>query len=200
MHDQKISKNPLLGCLEIAIFMREGPQRFTQGKEAMWRSFLIAALNIPLLLISMPYVYAAKENLHASPLSLITILFIIKIIVVMIVGLGLIYYFCHLTKRKENFVYYITVANWSALIGMVVFIPIILLLHFGIKSYEDLYPAIIILGVYSYAYATFVLKHALKIPWELSIFLMVCLMAINETTFDVIYALARQKMLFFNGL
>ncbi len=190
MNDQKINKNPLLGCFEIATFMREGPQRFFEGKKAMWRSFLIAALNIPLLLISMPYVYAAKENLQTSTLSLITLLFLIKVIVVMIVGLVLIYYFCHLTKRKDNFVYYITVANWSALIGIVIFTPIIILLHFGIKSYEDLYPAIILLGIYSYAYSTFVLKHTLKLPWELAVFLMVCLMAINETAFDFIYALA----------
>lgn len=187
MTENKITKNPLLGCLEIALFMKEGVQRFHDGKQAMLKSFLIAALNIPLLIISMPFVYAAKENLQASPISLINMLFIAKIIIVMILGLALIYYFCHITQRKQHFIKYITVANWSALIGMILFIPIIITLQWGLKTYDDLYPVIIVLDVYSYAYATFVLKHVLQIPWELSIFLMVCLMFINETCFDILY-------------
>jgi len=187
MSDQKIRKNHLLGCFEIALFMKEGFLRFDDSQKSFLQSFWVLGLNIPLLLLAIPFIYAAKEELQSDSMTFIAILFILKFVIFYAIGFIFIYYLCRFMKRSEHFKQYVTISNWSALIGIIAFIPLLALLHFTQKSYDDLYYAIIILSLYSYCYSAFIIRHVIKIPWELAIFITICFLAINETGFDLLY-------------
>ena len=63
----------LLGCLEIALFMRGGAQRFGDDARAMKKSFLIPVMALPVTLLTVlaAHPYGDLTNGTANILMLI---------------------------------------------------------------------------------------------------------------------------------
>ena len=191
MTDNRIKQRPFLGCFEIALFMRDGIGRFSTDLKAMWQSFVILIIAVPFTLTSVPYMYAVTEELHNLPLSAIMPLYALKMFVSLALGFSFIYMFCKITDRKQHFVHYVTVSNWSSIISLVLYIPAIAVMKMGWYDYNDVYPALILTSLYAYGFAAFITKYVLRIPWELAVFVTICLLAINESMFDILYYIAQ---------
>ncbi|MEM8833015.1 MAG: hypothetical protein AAGB32_00610 [Pseudomonadota bacterium] len=56
----------------------------------------------------------------------------------------------------------------------------------GFQNYDDIFPYFVVMSLYGYAITAFVIRYIVDIPWELSAFLAICLMAINEFGYDVL--------------
>lgn len=156
----------------------------------MFRSFLVVAVTFIFMLLTIPYIHSAKESLQGTSASLLTILFTLKFFIGLVLTLGFVYFFCKIVKRKHNFIKYIAVSNWCSIIPLVLFIPLLILLKLGMSTYNDVYPLIIVISVYSYALAAFIVRYVIDIPWELAVFVTVCILAINEGSFDLLYYIA----------
>lgn len=188
--EKKEKKNPLIGCFEISLFMKSGINNFDSNLKSMIRSFAIVMASFVITIITAPYIQVAKADLQDHSLGFVTTLFAIKFIVCFIAVLGFIYYFCKITHRRNNFIRYITVSNWCSLVPLVLFLPIFAAMLAGIKTYDDLYPATVLISLYTYALATFITRYVIDIPWELAVFLTVCVLAINEGGFSLLYYIA----------
>lgn len=187
MAENQTIKQYLLGCFEISIFMKEGVNHFNDNLSAMWKSFGIVSLTLILIVISTPFIYAAKESLHGISLPSVAMLFILKFIIGSTVTLLFLYMFCKVINRTHNLIKYITASNWASIIPLILFITPLILMKLGPYTYDDVYPALVVISVYAYALTAFVTRYIIDIPWELAIFVTICTMAINEAGFDLLY-------------
>ena len=183
-------KNPLIGSFEIALFMKSGINNFDSNLRSMIRSFAVVLVTFAFTIATVPYIHVAKETLQDHSVVFVTALFAVKFILCFIATLLFIYYFCKITHRKDNFIRYITVSNWCSLIPLILFLPIFIAMLADFKTYNDLYPATILISLYSYALATFITRYVIDIPWELAAFVTVCVLAINEGGFSLLYYIA----------
>lgn len=186
MSEEK-KKNPLLGCFEISIFMRTGVNHFDGKKSSIIRSFYVVALNLILVLATVPFVYAAQGDLQAQSLFAVTALFALKFVGCLVCSLLFVYYCCKIIQRKHNYSKFITTANWCSLIPLVVFAPFLLLLAFGPTTYEHVASVVVFISMYSYVITAFVTRYVIDVPWELAGFIAICTMAINETGFQLLH-------------
>ncbi len=180
-------KTYLLGVFEISLFMKIGLDRFSGDLNSFLRSFYVLFLNIALIPISIPYLYAVDPNLQNMSLNSIIIIFIVKFILVIALLVTLSYYLCKFLKRQEYFVKYITVSNWASLIAVILYLPFIIMMAVGTYSFSDLAPYLILVSIYMYSLAGFIAKYVLQIPWELAAFIAILSMAINESSFELVY-------------
>lgn len=187
MSNNTNSKNPLLGCFEISLFMKTGINHFDSEMKAMWRSFIVVGLTLLFTLLTSPYIHEAKIDFQDNPVAFTTFLYGIKYVVQFLAILLFTYYFCKIVKRKKNFVRFITTSNWCSIITLIVFIPIYVFLVLGNGTYDDVYPILVAISLYAYALAAFVTRYVIDIPWELAVFMTVCVLAINEAGFKLLY-------------
>ncbi|MEM6812578.1 MAG: hypothetical protein AAF549_08960 [Pseudomonadota bacterium] len=115
-----------------------------------------------------------------------------KFLISFLVAIFFAYLFCKILKRGQKFIKLVTTNNWASLISLIIFLPFWICLSFGFYNYSDMLPYLIILSIYSYAVTAFIIRFVIDIPWELSIFLTVCLLAINEFMFDAIKFISQE--------
>lgn len=180
-------KNHLLGVLEIAMFMRQGIKRFSNDKREFWRSFIIVALNIPLLPLIVPHIYSNDMALRVLPLGVISTLFVIKYLLVVASEIGLSYIFCKLFKRVDVFRQYVTTSNWTSLTSIVLIIPFLIVLQSEEIDYHDVFKYLLLISFYIYSLSAYITKRVLEIPWSLAIAIAIAGLAINEAFFSLMY-------------
>lgn len=177
-------KSALLGCLEIALFMPKGIERFGTDIGAMWRSFILPILSMPLTFIALTHMQNATPELTEASYITVAGLFFIRGIFTIILGLGILYAFSKAYDRMQYFCLAITIGNWTTVISTVLFLPILLSMMLGWHNWEDVYPFSLILTMYTYIFGTFAMTYALRIPWEMAGFLTIIGLAINQTSLD----------------
>ncbi len=193
MSDQSGIKRNLLGCLEIALFMPGGAKRFGAGRRSMLKSFLIPFLVLPLTLIT---VIAAHPNPELSSTSAKILISIYSLRVVVYLGLflGFVYFMAKSLDRLESFYRFVTANNWLTIPAALLMAPVIALFLSGAHSWEEVYPLMVFITLYSYAYTAFMATYVMRIPMELACFIAIGGMAINQSALDVLKWAAAQTL------
>lgn len=189
-NDSKRFGQALLGAMELALFMKQGVDRFPSDFSAMLKSFLIPLIFMPLSFIGLYYSQGQRPELADISFEYLSVLFIGKDVITLILGLAMIYGFAKYYDRTQYFYLTITAGNWASIFPTLLFIPVLYTMSMGWHSWEEAYPVTIVFSLYTYVLAAFILTFSLKIPWEMAGFLAICGMAINETGFDFLYWLA----------
>lgn len=184
---QEYSKNPLLGAVETAIFMPQFTERFGNDFQSMLKSFLVPLIMMPLTYIGLYLSHHEQPEIAHLPYSQVASMFFIKSLFVMGLSFLIIYGFAKVYERLDNFYLTITAGNWSGVFPTLLFLPVLCSMWMGVHSWEEAYPISIVFAIYGYAVAAFVLTRGLNIPWEMGGFLAICLLAVNETAFDILY-------------
>ena len=187
---QQYLQNSIIGALELALFMKQGAQRFYGDINAMWRSFIIAFALMPLSFYMLYLSQPDRPEIAGIETSQMFTLFFVKGLVTMALNLGVIYIFARAYDRLDKFYLTITAANWSSIFPTLLFLPVMASYALGWYSWDDIYGISIVFAIYGYFIAGFMLTHCLRIPWEMAGFLTIVLLAINETGFDIIYWIA----------
>lgn len=179
----------ILGAFEIAILMRQGLKRFDGTPKETLLSFWILALTTPLSYLATDI----KKPLGAEDFSTSYIFTIDTIvsIVAFIIDLLLIYGFAkYVTKNTEKIWLFYTVGNWVS----VIFIPLAIIFYYfkfngliELKTIEDIN---ILLTLYGYWIAGFVIYHIFRPPWELAAALTLGVLVMGQVIHDAIYRLA----------
>ena len=188
--EEQYPKNPLLGALELALFMKQSVERFHLDMNAMWRSFLVPIALTPLTFLMLYLSHHERPEISNLTYSEVAGLFFVKGLVGLALSLLILYGFAKAYDRLDRFYLTITAANWSSIIPTALFLPIMITYALGWYTWDDIYGISVILALYTYAITGFLLTYTFKIPWEMGGFLTVVLLAINETGFDIIYWLA----------
>jgi hypothetical protein len=161
-------KQSLLGSLEIALFMRGGASRFQSDPTSMKKSFLI-----PILLLPLTLAMVLGANPHALNYSL-------RLFVYLGAFLGFVYYMARTMDKLDDFHRFATANNWLTIPAAALMVIPVSLFFNGIYTWQEIYPAVVLITLYSYAYTAFMAARVMRIPIEMASFIAITGLIINH--------------------
>lgn len=178
-------KRHLLGCLETALLMRSGIERFSPSRDAMIRSFAIPVLLLPLTILTVLSAHP-HDDLSASMGRVLIAIYSLRIFVYLGLFLGIVYTMAKSMDRMESFYRFATANNWLAIPAAVLLLPLLALFLNGAYSWSEVYPLMVFVTLYSYVYTGFMAMHTFRLPWEIGGFIAIIGMAIHQTSLDAL--------------
>lgn len=182
-------KTNLLGSLEVALFMRDGPKRFGNTYDEAMRSFLIPAFLFPasalgFFLSDTPETIGAQENT-------LLILLSFRVVFIWLMFFGTVAWLLRHVDHMKHFYRFVIASNWIAIPATVAFLPVIWMVVSGAYTWEEIYPFTMFLVFYGYALVAYAAVYALVIPWELAMFITMISMVINDSTLNLMTWIGR---------
>ena len=181
---EEIKRN-LLGTLEIALFMPVARKRFGNTSDEAIRSFIIPILLFPLTLLAV-YLYPAPAVAGYAP-NTIALMYSLRLAATWFMFFGAVYWITREIDRKDHFYQFVIASNWLTIPATLLFVPIAWMLVSGAYTFENLYPFMLCLIFYSYAFTAFMASHVLRIPMELAMFIVFISCGINDSTKDILH-------------
>jgi hypothetical protein len=182
-------KRNLLGALEVALFMPVARKRFGNTYDEAVRSFIIPILLFPITL-GLVYFHPAPAIEHASQNS-IALMYSLRMAATWFLFFGSVFWIVNEIDRKEHFYQFIIASNWLSVPATVAFLPVIWTLFTGSHTLNELYPFMMCVMFYTYAFTAFMAAHVLRIPLELGGFVVFISMVINNSTLDMLHWFGR---------
>lgn len=179
----------LLGCLEIALFMPKGAQRFAADKQTMTRSFLIPLFFLP---VSVAIVLCAHPAaLDTGSMQVIGLIYALRLFVYLGAYLALVFTmtkFLNETAEEhtQDFYRFATANNWLMIPAAALMAPLAISFLSGNHEWAEIYPLMVFIALYSYAYTAFMAARVLSIPMEMAVFVSIAGMAIHQTSLGLI--------------
>lgn len=185
-------KRNLLGCMEIALLMRKGRDRFGNNYDEALRSFIVPILLSPLvLLVIMLYPAPDISDVSRSALALI---YALRMFAVTALFLGAVWWIVGELDRREHFLQFVTASNWLSVPATVAILPVLYLVFNGHYTWDELYPFTCVLVGYSYLFTGFMAAYVLRIPMELAGFITFLSYAVNTHTLDIMNWIGRNLL------
>lgn len=176
-------KRCLLGCLEIALLMRQGRSRFGNSYDEAIRSFIIPILVSPIVLLII-MLYPAPEISEVSRNAL-ALMYALRMAAVTAIFLGAVWWIVREIDRREYFLQFVIASNWLSIPATLMILPCLILAFNGSYTWQELYPFTCILMGYSYLFTAFMASCVLRIPMELAGFITFISYAVNTHTLDI---------------
>lgn len=185
MFSQKEIQQNLLGCLEIAIFMRSGANRFCASASAMKKSFIIPIVLLPLTLITVLSAHPTGV-LNATSMNILAFIYTLRVFIYLGLFLGFVYTMARSMDRLDDFYRFATANNWIALPAAIMIAPLVIAFTNGYYEWAEIYPLMVFITLYSYAYTAFMATYVMRIPMELACFIAIAGMAIHQTSLSAL--------------
>lgn len=177
-------KRNLLGSLEIALFMPQARNRFGSSPDEAWRSFIVPILLFPLTLLSV-YLYP-KAGISDHSANTIALLYSLRLGASWISYLGFVYFLVRRVDRREHFCQFVIASNWLSVPATFVFLPVAWGLMTGNYSWNELYPFMQSMMIYSYLFTAYMIGRVLRVPWELAGFIAITGFIINDYSLQIL--------------
>lgn len=177
-------KRNLLGSLEVALFMPVARTRFGDTRDEAIRSFIVPILLFPLTLMAV-YMFPQAE-LAGNSGHTIALLYSLRMAAMWGIFFGAVYWITKEIDRKKHFYQFVIATNWLTVPSTIVFLPVAWMLLSGIHTWQELYPFMICLMLYTYAFTAFMAAYILRVPWELAGFVVILGMCVNDSTMDIL--------------
>ncbi len=174
----------LLGCLETALFMKQGAERFSVSYEGMKRSFIVPFLVLPLSIATMIAAHP-DQNMGADSATFLAMIYGLRTVLYLVAFVAFSYFLAKGLDRMENFYRFTAANNWLVVPAALLMMPLSLAFMGGAYEWADVYPMMVCITLYSYAYTAFMAAHVLRIPMELAGFVAIASMAINQSALDL---------------
>jgi hypothetical protein len=178
-------RDALTGSLEIPLFLKAGIGRFAGDEASARASFLVPALLLP---VSVRLARLDPEILAHSFEALL-----IRFTAVTALSLGLYLPAIALAARHlgaaDATPRFINAQNWLGLSQVLILSPILLGVAIGRWSWAEVYPFLVFLLMYGYAYGAFAITHILRTNWMLGAALSILGMAVNQFAHFLVYDL-----------
>lgn len=185
MFVKKEIRENLLGCLETALFMRGGSDRFCDTRKGMVKSFAIPALLLPITLITVLYAHPSGD-LNATSVNFLIAIYTLRLFVYLGLFLAFVYTMAATMDKLEEFFRFATANNWLTIPAAVLMLPLVVSFTTGHHTWADIYPMMVFITLYSYAYTAFMAARVMRVPVELGCFIAIAGMAIHQTSLSVI--------------
>ena len=185
MFKQGEIRQNLLGCLETALFMPAGVTRFCPSRKSMMKSFLIPLILLPLTLITMLSAHPSGP-LNASSMQILAVIYSLRLFVYLGAFLAFVYTMARTMDRLDDFYRFANANNWLAIPAALLMTPLVILFLSGHYEWAEIYPMMVFITLYSYAYTAFMATHVMRIPMELACFIAIAGMAIHQMSLDVL--------------
>jgi hypothetical protein len=192
-HKTEIRRN-LLGILEIALFMPQGAKRYTADKNAFKSSFLIPLAVLPLSLITLIAAHP-ESSLDTASLHVLTLIYALRLFISLGLFLAVVYCMADKMGKRDDFYRFAIANNWLALPPALIMLPLSLGFLNGVYSWDEIYPLMVVITLYSYACTAFMATHILRIPYELACFIAILGMAIHQTSLQALKAITAHSLM-----
>lgn len=176
-------KRNLLGCLEIALLMHQGRNRFGNSYDEAIRSLIIPILISPLTL-TVIMLYPAPEISEVSR-SAIALMYALRMAAVTALFLGAVWWIVREIDRKEYFLQFVIAMNWLSIPATIAILPALYLVFGGYYTWEEISPITYILMGYTYLFTAYMAAYVLRIPLELAGFITFISYAVNTHSMDL---------------
>ena len=191
----KTTKQNLLASLEIALFLKKGATRFSSDQKSLKRSFLIPIMLLPLTLITVFYAHPSGQ-LADGATQILAIIYTLRLFVYLGLYLGFVYFMAKTLDKTSEFKRFVTANNWLTLPAAAAMLPLLGLFLNGSHSWAEIYPMMVMVTLYGYAYSGFMVAHIMRIPYELACFIAIAGMAIHQSSLSAIKWAAVQTLYF----
>lgn len=188
----KVSKN-IIGTLDVALFMPRSENRFSDDKQAFKASFIIPLALLPLTMITVLAAHPSEALAPGSAEVLMTI-YGLRFFISLAMFLGVVYFMAKTMDREDAFYRFGTANNWLSIPAVVLALPLIVMFLNGHYTWAEIYPFMVVITLYSYAYTAFMASRVLRLPIEMGGFVAIIGMAINQTSLDVIKHVAIEAL------
>lgn len=178
-------KRNLLGCLEIALLMRRGRDRFGDNYDEALRSFIVPILVSPVILLVI-MLYPAPE-ISAVSRSALALMYALRMFAVTALFLGAVWWIVGELDRREYFLKFVTASNWLSVPATIMILPSLYLTFSGLYTWEELYPFTCMAMAYSYFFTAFMAAYVLRIPMELAGFITFIGYIVNTQTLNIMH-------------
>ncbi len=192
MKSHEIREN-LLGCLETALFMKSGAKRFSNTRSAMIKSFLIPIILLPITLITVLNAHP-DASLSAQSAQILIAVYALRLFVYLTAFLAFVYGLARTMDKMDNFYRFATANNWLTIPAAVIMIPLLGMFLAGNHDWASVYPLMVVITLYSYAYTAFMAAAVMRIPYEFAGFIAIAGMAIHQSSLDVMKWVAVQTI------
>ena len=178
---QSTWKNNLLGTLEIALLLPKGASRFSSDSRNFKLSFLIPILLLPLTLITVFYAHPAGA-LPDEATKILTVIYTLRLFISLGLFLSFVYLVAKTLDKVNEFKKLATANNWLTLPAAVLMLPLLGLFMSGSHSWAEIYPMMVIVTLYSYAYTGFMIAKVMRVPYEFAAFMAIFGLMIHQTS------------------
>jgi len=175
----------LLASLEIALFLKKGATRFSNDNKGLKQSFIIPVLLLPLTLITVFFAHPDGQLANGAT-QILAIIYTLRLFVYLGLYLGFVYFMAKTLDKASEFKRFVTANNWLTLPAAAAMLPLLALFLNGSHSWTEIYPMMIMVTLYGYAYSGFMAAHILRIPYELAGFIAIAGMAIHQTSLSAL--------------
>ena len=165
--------------------MERGSERFSSDIKTLKKSFLIPVILLPLTIAMILGAHPAQA-LDTTSAHMLIAIYALRLVIYLAGFLGLVYAMANKLDRLDNFYKFVTANNWLTLPAALLSAPLIFLFLNGYYSWAEIYPLIVVIALYSYAYTAFMAASVLKIPMELACFIAIAGMAIHQTSLEIL--------------
>jgi len=186
-------RSHLLGCLEVALLMKSGIGRFSASQKSLKSSFLIPVILLPLTIFTVLAAHP-HDDLSTSTSQILAVIYALRLFVYLGLFLGLVYTMAKTMDQMEDFYRFATANNWLALPAAMMLLPLLGLFMGGQYSWEEIYPLMVVVTLYSYVYTGFMAMHTFRLPWEMGGFIAIAGMAIHQTSLHALKWAAVQTL------
>lgn len=188
-------KQNLLGTLETALFIQKGASRFSHDNKSLLKSFLIPVLLLPMTLITVFYAHPHGELANGAT-QILAAIYTLRLFVYLGLYLGFVYFMAKTLDKTSEFKQFVTANNWLTLPAAIAMLPLLALFLNGSHSWEEIYPMMVVVTLYSYAYSGFMIAHIMRIPYEMAAFIAISGMAIHQGSLTALKWAAVQTVYF----
>lgn len=184
-----------LAALEAALFLKKGAIRFTSDTKNLKLSFIVPLLLLPITLITILSAHPhGQENLADGATQILAIIYTLRLFIYLGVYLGFVYFMAKTLDKAEDFKRFVTANNWLTLPAAIAMLPLLFLFLNGSHSWTEIYPMMVMVTLYSYAYSGFIIAHIMRIPYEMAAFIAIAGMAIHQTSLSAVKWMAVQTI------
>lgn len=172
-------KRSLMGALEIACFLSQAKDRFSNNVEETLRSYWMVLLSFPLNCSALFLMHTRLEEYAAIPLEHLIYNDALRIIIFGVFQALALYLLCKIWKRLEDFPRTLSGLNWMQAIAIAALAPLHLSVWGGFHEISDMGNFELIFVAYFLSAAAYFLSKSLNIPVIACAHLMILLFLLD---------------------
>ena len=178
---QELKQN-LIGCFEVALFLRSGVARF----QDVSRTHAIKSFLIPIFFLPLIFTVLVITSAEGYSIPFIVSVHLVRIVIGTILGFLMVYFLSKQLDRQKHFYRYIFIVNWFSLLDIIMVAPVLFYIFTG-SDVTNIEPYAVFITLLGYVYAAFIITNTFRVPWEMGGFVAIAGMAVDETMWDIIF-------------
>lgn len=179
--------NPLLGTLELALFMDAGVKRFSNTVDAAKRSFVIPFFLM--LFWVYPLSVVPTEIMGARSYGNLVFIHGLTLVLSIAISCTLLWKVAQKLEKSDKFWRVVMMINFTSLTAFAVTCPLLLSVLAGAHTWGDVFGGLILITYYELAIVAYIITRGLAVPWQFGAGLSFLFMFVDNASISTVFYL-----------